>query len=88
MAARGDHTAAEAEYQAVLEDQTRIFGPDSPATLRTRRRLAEVCQKMGLLDKAISQYQSVLTDCERALGGEHPLTEAVRKQAIEAASQL
>ncbi len=70
----GDSAGAEAEYRAVLTDQTRVLGADHPNTLGTRYSLAWVQAQRGDLAGAETDYRAVLTDQTRVLGADHPNT--------------
>ncbi len=74
MSARGDHAAAEAECRAVLEAETRILGPDAPATLTTRHQLADEIGARGDHAAAEAEHRAVLEAQTRILGPDNPHT--------------
>ncbi len=63
---------------ALLEDQTRILGPDHPLTLTTRNNLATSLGKSSRVDDAIEQLTHLLEDQTRILGPDHPNTLTTR----------
>ena len=63
----------------LLEDQTRVLGPEAPDTLSTRSNLAFWLGRDGRVKDAISQFEELLDDATRVFGTEHPFTNAVRE---------
>jgi plasmid stability protein len=74
MAARGDHTGAEAECRDVLTAKLRVLGPDHPDTLATRHQIAREMAALGDHTGAEAECRDVLTAKLRVLGPDHPDT--------------
>ncbi|WP_439379670.1 tetratricopeptide repeat protein [Amycolatopsis lexingtonensis] len=74
----GDHAAAAAEFQRVLDDRIRVLGPDHPDTLRTRSSLADWRARAGDPAGAAEEYGQLLDNQLRVLGRDHPDTSATR----------
>ena len=62
------------QYQRLLEDRTRVLGPDHPATLTTRSALAHWLGRAGQVQEAAGQFERLLEDRTRVLGPDHPET--------------
>ncbi len=62
----------------LLNDRTRVLGPDHPDTLDTRHNLGHWLGKAGRVDEAIDMLTALLNDHTRVLGPDAPLTVSVR----------
>ncbi|WP_213450393.1 FxSxx-COOH system tetratricopeptide repeat protein [Rhizomonospora bruguierae] len=70
----GLHDAATTHWQKLVASAERTLGPDHPATLSARARLAKAHRQADRLAEAITIQEGVATDRERVLGIEHPDT--------------
>jgi hypothetical protein len=71
--------AAAAAFADLLADQTRVLGPNHPATLTTRLSLARWQGEAGDAEGAARQCQRLLNDQVRVLGPDHPETMLTRR---------
>ncbi len=55
-----------------------VFGPEDPATLRVRNRLARSMRERGHSAAAEKEFRAVLETARRVLGDEHPETLSIR----------
>ncbi|WP_158068358.1 tetratricopeptide repeat protein [Serinicoccus sp. CNJ-927] len=62
------------EFEVLLEDRTRVLGPEAPATLITRNNLAYWLGEDGRVKDAIAQSEQLLENRTRVLGPEAPDT--------------
>jgi len=63
-----------AQFEALLDDYTRVLGPDDPDTLNTRGHLAFWLGRAGRVEEAIAQFEALLDDYTRVLGPDDPDT--------------
>lgn len=77
--ALGPHSA-EREYAALFADHMRIQGPDHPATIAVRGRIAEVRRRAGDVAGATTAYTEFLADLVRVHGPDHESTFGPRFQ--------
>ena len=71
-------------YEQVLEDSTRILGPDHPETLASLDNLAYTYQATGRLNEAITLFQQNLKNRTRILGPNQPATLTTRHNLASA----
>lgn len=83
-AAGGDLPGCTAAYQALLADQTRLFGTDDPRTLLTRNTVALCLAEAGDPATADEMLRTLLADHVRVLGPAHPGTRVVRDNFLRA----
>ena len=83
----GDFTTAEAEYRALLADQTRLLGARDPETLRTRDHLAYALNRQGS-PEALTEYEAVLRLRVEVLGETADATLTTRNNLAEVMSRL
>jgi hypothetical protein len=74
MAARGDHTAAEAEFRNVLPHLERKLGPDHAMTLILWFSIAREMMARGDHARAEGEFRDMLPHLQRRLGPDHPDT--------------
>ncbi|MDQ1539047.1 MAG: hypothetical protein QOE58_3440, partial [Actinomycetota bacterium] len=74
----GDATGAAAAFTHLLDDRTRVLGPDHPETLTTRHKLAYWRGQAGDATGAEAAMTQLLDDQTRVLGPDHPDTLATR----------
>ncbi|NUP31086.1 MAG: hypothetical protein HOV66_03680 [Streptomycetaceae bacterium] len=77
--ALGAHSA-EREYTALFADRMRIQGPDHPATIAIRGRIAEGRRRAGDVAGATTAYTEFLADLVRVHGPDHESTFGPRFQ--------
>jgi len=65
-------------FEKVTTDRRRLLGSDYPATLNSRRNLANAYYVASRVRKAEDLLTSVLADYERILGIDHPYTKTAR----------
>jgi tetratricopeptide (TPR) repeat protein len=73
---QGDYEQAFAHYEAALEAQMEILGPEDPAVGRTLNHLGNVLIEKGDLERAFDYCRRSLRLREKVLGGRHPLVAA------------
>ncbi|MEU4743137.1 tetratricopeptide repeat protein [Actinosynnema sp. NPDC023658] len=69
---------AVAVHEDLLRVQSEVLGPDDPATLTTRGRLARWLGEAGDRRGAATAFERLLADRARVLGADHPDTLATR----------
>jgi hypothetical protein len=67
------------QFRRLLEDRTRVQGPDHPDTLTTRKNLADWLGQAGQVRVAIAEFGPLLEDQARVLDPEHPATLRTRR---------
>jgi hypothetical protein len=72
LRAMGDHAGAKKLEEQVLEQSTRILGPDHPDTLTSMGNLALTLWNMGDHAGAKKLQEQVLEQKTRILGPDHP----------------
>ncbi len=82
--ATGDLERAPALITTVLEQRTRILGPDHLDALSSRGGLARVCEASGELDRAVALYESTLTRLTELAGAHRSVTSVVAGLLTEA----
>jgi hypothetical protein len=74
MTSGGRYAEAGEMLQDILATRLRVFGPDYPFTLATRRKLAGVIAHQNHQAEAESELRNVTIDQARVLGEDHPDT--------------
>jgi tetratricopeptide (TPR) repeat protein len=65
-------TEAQAEYEAVIAERTRLLGVDHPETLASRNNLALVLFDQGKIERARAEQLQILAIFQRLFGPEDP----------------
>jgi uncharacterized caspase-like protein len=76
---RGDWAAAAVELRDLLEEQTRVLGPENEDTLRTRQFLAHATGAAGDSQEGAAQLRKLLAEQTRILGSDHDDTLRTRQ---------
>ncbi|TDO30034.1 serine/threonine protein kinase [Kribbella sp. VKM Ac-2527] len=74
----GETNEAITQLQALLEDETRVFGSADARTLELRRQIGLLQLGAGRVPEATRVLAALAADLERLHGHDHPLTEKVR----------
>jgi CHAT domain-containing protein/tetratricopeptide (TPR) repeat protein len=73
---RGDYPATQAAAQKLLEEGTRVFGPNHPDVAVALNLLGAASLRMGKFSEAEGYFRRMLAIYERGLGPEHEFTAA------------
>lgn len=76
----GDIAGAIRESSVLVQDCTRLLGPDDELTLGARGNLATWRAELGDIGAAMEQYEAILADRIRVFGSNHRFTLAVRNR--------
>ncbi len=71
---RGDYAGQENQFREVLEHQERDPGPDHPATISTRRNLANSLAALSRVEEAEAILVTNIAASRRVMGDHHPTT--------------
>jgi hypothetical protein len=80
---RGDLQRAATTYERLVDDMTRVFGPEHPSTLATAFNLADCCAGSGASGRAVELYGGLLAVYRRTIGEDQINTLKVRRCLIE-----
>src|SRR5207237_2016816 len=75
---QGEHKNAEDILRSVVQTRTQRFGPEDPATLKSRNRLAYARWKQGKLAEAEADFRELIQVQAKVLGREHRDTLSTR----------
>lgn len=73
---RGDYPGAETAARALVEENTRVYGPEHPNVGTALNLLGATHLRLGKFNEAEAQFRRMLAVFERSLGADHEYTAA------------